>query len=603
MIRICGIAGPSIEQGQKDWVLTALAPITGVKSISETKSGVAALACAIRPGASPSGAIHSDGSLLVICSARIDGIAELRDRLAGHAPSSADPSPAELIAAAWRHWGRQCPNHLFGDYAFAIHDMETGETFCARDHIGGRPFYFVTLGDELAFASELAPLLALSGVSHELDESYVATALLRRDFEPRRTFYRDVRKLPAGHSLDFVGGKLELTRWWRPESIPIRHDISDADALAEARRLLNLAVDDRLAGATRCAVHLSGGLDSSIVSALACASLRRHGRPDPLGYCWQRLDGEGSPQDEIGWARAMAAELGIELHAPVPDARQLAEVMIADWTTGADGTQMFHEATVQRQAQIDGVDLILSGWGGDEGFSFGGSGHAPKLLAMGRWLELLRSRPTPGIKAALAIFAGSARLLLTGILPRPSARSLIRRDKSLIDRNFALRTPLLASSRIRRFGVQSTQIALLRHGAPASRIEDWTLTGARHGVAYSYPLLDRRLLEFVLSLPPRMFIRRGQNRWLAREVAKGLVPELVRTNTSKEEAVRIGDLVPTLADAYRLIIPMLDDPTAPLARARYVDMAALRKTLAEVDKKGVKLGRGPRTAIQFLDLK
>ncbi len=538
-------------------------------------------------------AMVREGDLLVIADARIDNLEGLRGALGDLAPPDPAAGPPAHIAAAWRRWGRDCPEHLLGDYAFAVHDVAHGATFLARDHIGARPLAYSAQDARFAFASDPAELLALRGVSAQLDEAYVATALTRREFVPDRTFHLAVRKLPAGHWLHLRGGEMQLHRWWRPETVRVDESITDHEAIAETRRRLAVAVADRLHGAGRVAVHLSGGLDSALVAGLATSTLREQGHEAPLAYCWQPLD--GPPANDLGWARSVGAALGLTLRSPRLTPPELAELLMADWTTAGDARYLIHEAAIQRAAEREGIDTILSGWGGDEGFSSHGLGLDPRLLLGGHWLALRREGGRSAFRNA------AQRLAKDWLRPPRSTAALIARGKSLIDPAFASRTATLALPRIRQLGVQQTQIALLRHSSPTGRIEQWALSGAARGLTYGYPLLDRRLLEWVLTLPPRLFKRRGETRWLAREAARGLVPEAIRCNLDKSEAGRTGQLMDDLVAAYRLVAARLDDPAAPLTRARYVDVARLRRELAAIDTPEKTLGRGLRTAIQLLD--
>ena len=103
--------------------------------------------------------------------ARLDDRDGLCDAL-GVAGTLAD---AELILRAWLRWGRDCPRHLLGDYAFALWDMRHRTLFCARDHVGARPFYYALPGEGIVFASAVEAVLAVPGVSHGLEEAVVAS--------------------------------------------------------------------------------------------------------------------------------------------------------------------------------------------------------------------------------------------------------------------------------------------------------------------------------------------------------------------------------------------------------------------------------------------
>ena len=236
-------------------------------------------------------------------AARTDGSVRLGGRHAATgddgagAPVLAVDRGAGLVLRAFVRWGEASPDHLVGDYTFAVWDRRCGTLFCARDPVGARPFYYTLDGERFVFASAVEAVLAAPGVPDALDEAVVAARLsgLGPDMTSR-TFYRAVRKLPAGHALTVepeagpnAGGaarvRVRMERYWRPEQAPAAPPASD-DAFAE--QLLGLyakVVRDRLRGGP-VGVHLSGGLDSSSVAVLAARELRRQGRPPPPAFSW-----------------------------------------------------------------------------------------------------------------------------------------------------------------------------------------------------------------------------------------------------------------------------------------------------------------------------
>lgn len=517
--------------------------------------------------------------LLVACDARMAGGAA-----------------AKQIVAAWRRWGADCAEHLYGDYAFFLHDRANRESFCARDHIGSRPLFYVGSGGGFACASDIPTLLALPDISHELDEDFIAASQLERFFEPGDgSFYRAIRRLPAGHCLHRSDAGTKIWRWWQPETLPVRKDIGDAEAVAETRALLKVAIAERLEGAGKVALHLSGGIDSSLVASLVVAKTKAE-----HAYCWQDLTGTAASEPEAEWIEAIANQLELKVASPKLSVREMAALLARDWARNPDARNLLHEAAVQKAAAQAGVTTIFSGWGGDEGLSFHGRGHKPMLFATGRWLELLRIAETPGLRGGLAEFYSAARRLARDFRPRPFLRSRTI-AASLVDPAFARRARPRPEPRFREFRTRPTQLQLLQT-ILTSRIEDWAISGADHGIEYVYPLLDRALLEYVVTLPPRMFVRAGGRRWLVREVARGLIPELIRLNSSKNEAARGRQLHAQLADAYREIALMLEKMPQPPSRAKYLDMTKVRQRLERVDRQHNGADRRLRLAIQLLDL-
>lgn len=313
MAAICGIreaTGRAAERALLDAMLTALADYGAERAA--WGEGAVGMGWRGVPAADRAGAVESirrdaAAGLVLVADARLDDRDALCGALGVHGAERTVVGDGDLILRAYRRWGRACPRRLLGDYAFAVWDQRKRLLFCARDHVGARPFYYSSAGGRFVFASAVEAVLA-AGVSNALDEAavvtHLTTPLLRSD---THTFFAAVRKLPPGHVLtvaaDAAGdgtGDLRLERYWQPEHAPLVRPASD-DACAE--QLLHLyaqAVRDRLRTSGRgrdgdVGVHVSGGLDSSSVAVLATRELRRQGRQPPLAFTWLPPLGDAPP--------------------------------------------------------------------------------------------------------------------------------------------------------------------------------------------------------------------------------------------------------------------------------------------------------------------
>lgn len=161
------------------------------------------------------------GSLVLTADARLDNRTDLAAAL-GCEPATTD---AELLLAAYLRWGPQAPEYLLGDFAFAIWDAQRQRLFCARDHLGVKPFYYHhNPGRLFCFASEIKALLALPQVPAELNEVRVADYLLPMLEDQEITFYRQIVRLPPAHRMTVTRRGACLERYWAldPER-EIRH--------------------------------------------------------------------------------------------------------------------------------------------------------------------------------------------------------------------------------------------------------------------------------------------------------------------------------------------------------------------------------------------
>ena len=258
-----------------------------------------------------------------------------------------------------------------------------------------------------------------------------------------------------------------------------------------------------------------------------------------------------------------------------------------------------NEEIAQRNAQARGVKVLLSGWGGDECVSHTGSGHWQQLLLSGRWRQLAAERRAAN-RPLLRFLAGVALPLLS---PLPAALGRLHtggREPAgwFVAPAFARQVKPLAAPAAPTIRVRHEQLRRLQDGHLAQRIEGWAGSGARRGIEYRYPLLDRRLLEFALGLPPEQFLRGKWSRWLMRHGLRTLLPSEVRGRRSKRDPARIEPLI----DAWCAALPTIRRrlTASNPSRARYVDMSRLDECLAWPERFRAQPGRVTR-ALHFLD--
>ena len=615
MAAICGvrIVDGSADAGALDAMLGELADYGEVCSVwSEGRVGLGRRERAAPAGHGGGSALCTDqaAGLALVADARIDDRGRLCDALRVPVAERGAIADEHLIRLAWLRWGRSCPRHLLGDYAFAVWDAHRRTLFCARDHIGVRPFYYALDSGRFVFASAVEAVLAVPGVSAALDEATVAAHLTSEMLSgDTGTFFEAVRKLPPGHTLtveEALRGtgplRVRIERYWHPEHAPLARPATD-DAYAEQfLDLYTQAVRDRLRGGS-VGVHLSGGLDSSSITVLAARELRREGRPPPCAFTWLPPLGAAPPQPkparEYALVDAVARQEGLQTFFCAISPEEMLTVLRSD--VALPGVQVHAcEEPVQQCAAARNVGVLLSGWGGDECVSFNGRGHLQHLLLSGRWRQLVtvcRSQETPALRFM-------ARIVLPLLHPEFPRMLQWRREgrparRWLIDPAFARRVKPSAPAPARAIGVRRTQLQLLRTGALSLRMEGWAASGARRGIEYRYPLLDRRLVEFALGLPPEQFHRGRWTRWLMRHGLREVLPRDVRWNRSKVDPARIE----MAADAKLRVLPtvrrLLTERTP--SRACYVDMPGLWEELEPDRHRANPYGAPLRKALEFLD--
>lgn len=553
--------------------------------------------------------VDAAAQIAVVANCRLDNRAELCDALGLRAAERRAHANGDLLLLAWRRWGEACPTRLLGDYAFAVWDAKRRALFCARDPVGIKPLYYALTATSFAFASTVEAVLAAPSVGSQLDDATVAAWLTRVSFvSPTHTFFKAVRKLPAGHCLTATHGNppaVKLHRHWCPEQTASYAESTrrtDADYAEELRYLSRQAVKARLPTAGRVGTHLSGGLDSSSVTVHAARELVAQGRPPPLAFSWLPAVAAPQPRElEYRLVQAVCDRERLQVFHQSPSAEDILATLRQDAALPGAHVHLNEDVT-QRAAAAQGVTLLLSGWGGDEGVSFDGRGGNAQLLLRGRWRQLLANhgRDEPAFKFLATVLLRLAHPELLEAL-RSFLHSAGTRHRWLVDPAFATGTRPLPQPVPRLVGMRQTQLWLLQSGQLAERVEGWAASSARRGIEYRYPLIDRRLLEFALRLPPEQFRYQGCQRPLMRRAAAPLLPRDVSQHIDKADPVRFTAVREAFAAALPLAQQRLEQRTEPPARAHYIDMPHLMERLRQSPFRVWTHLPPLRVALQFLD--
>ena len=338
--------------------------------------------------------------LSVVFNGEIYNFASLREELSAHGVTFRSRSDTEVLLAAYARWGTDCVARLNGMFAFALYDGRTQRLFLARDRAGKKPLFYRESHGEIRFASELKAILADPAIPRRIDPEALDCYLAMGYAAGERCILEGIRKLPPAHALlfDLNTGTIRTWRYWSlPSPRPSPGETADEEALTrELDRLLESAVRDRLVADVPVGVMLSGGVDSSLITAMAARA-----RDRVRTYC-VRFPGAGA-FDETRHARLIANHFGtdhVELEA-AETSLELLPALASQYDEPIIDSSMIPTYLVSRAIRQH-CTVALGGDGGDE--LFGGYAAYDRLLRMQRTFESIpRAVRQPVAAAAGAI--------------------------------------------------------------------------------------------------------------------------------------------------------------------------------------------------------
>jgi asparagine synthase (glutamine-hydrolysing) len=437
----------------------------------------------------------------------------LRAALPGPWASSGDTEVLLRLLAAQGSAGL---SRLVGMFAFASWDMSSGRLLLARDRLGIKPLYYRLLEGGIAFASELKALLILG--KPEIDQSAVRDFLFHGYIPAPKTIYRGICKLPAGHTLAWQAGRVSIERYWNPS--PAIHERNAENALQQLDALLHEVVPDHTVSDVPVGVFLSGGMDSALTTFYLDA---------PHTYT---LGFEAGERSEADAARQVAKHLEtqhMELLAPEADFAGALEKIPLLFDEPFGDSAAWSNYLVAQFARRE-VTVALSGEGGDEIFcgyprywsrvgarsNIFNRSLARYLPPLSRLASSMQRRGYEGLPAYAAALGGMTARQIDSLLdPRWREPGY---DYLWFYRQF-WRDDLAPLAQLRWLDL-NTDLA-------EGLLTKVDRTSMAHSLEVRPPLLDHRLVEYMLSVDPKLLVdeRLRRGKLLVRRLMEPRLPQ------------------------------------------------------------------------------
>lgn len=490
--------------------------------------------------------VHPDTGDRLVLNGEIYNCNVLRDELTAHGVRWRGHSDTEVLLHGLARWGTEFIPRLQGMFAFAWLSFRQRRLLLARDPLGIKPLYVASTPQAFLFASEVRAITASGLVPRNMDPKAVAGFLAYGSIPEPTTLYENVAAFPAGcYQWIEIGGATGYRvqpprRHW---SFPHPSATIDGSQVSESvSTTLDAAVRDHLLSDVPVGVFLSSGLDSSIVAGLAV----RHA-PDLRTFTVGFTDQPDMSESQM--AARTAALLGTK-HTEIPVTGPEAESAAVAWLRSLDQPSVdgLNTYIISRAVRAQGIIVALSGLGGDE--LFGGYSSFARVPRMAEMMRHVRWLPARGREAL-----GSVATVGRPATVRQKAADMLRSNGGLVEL-FLQNRRSMSNGQLRALGIEPARIGLTEDfitpetrdelgsqaedaGALLSQLEsgfymkntllrDSDTNGMAHGLEIRVPMLDRRMLDLVLSIPGHIRLPDGRaNKHLLREAFKNMLrPEL-----------------------------------------------------------------------------
>lgn len=475
---------------------------------------------------------NEDESIWLTFNGEIYNYRDLHHRLEGSGHRFKTASDTETIVHLYEDEGADCFRSLNGMFALAIYDAPRRRLVLARDRFGKKPLYYRAEPGRLAFASEIKSLLHLPGAEWEVDPAAIDAYLTYQYIPPPLSIYKQVRKLPPGSVLTWCDDRIEIQRYWTPDWSQ-ESAISRQAALETLRDLLKSSVELRLQSEVPLGAFLSGGVDSSLICAIAQSLMERPLKTFSIGFDEREFD-------ESEHAERVAKFIGSEHHAfhVRAEAVEMLPQLVEAYDEPFADSSAIPTWSLSKLTRSE-VTVALSGDGGDELFL---GYERYRAVELGRWLDrapivkrllaspLWQSLPSRSRQRSLVRrfkrFSESLRkspcdrYLEWVCIFKESERAALYRDDFLAelprrDPGDFLRTAWAASGR--RDPMAAAANADLQTYLPCDLMTKVDIASMAQGLEVRQPFLDYRLVEFGSALPKAMRFRWRQPKALLQE--------------------------------------------------------------------------------------
>jgi asparagine synthase (glutamine-hydrolysing) len=497
---------------------------------------LAALSCYTLPYENSITQPYVIDDLVIVADCRIDNREELAKLFNWN--DFEQKADVEFIAEAFKIFGNRCSEKLLGDFVFVIYTISTQQLFIARDQLGVRTLYYSLVNQNLIFSTEIKGILAHSDVLQKWNEEFIAYDFSLVEYDKNLTLYKDIYLLPPGHCLEFKNSEISVTKYWDLSNIKNSKLTNQNEIEAEFKRLFFKAIKNRLRVIGNIGAEVSGGLDSTGISAVALEQMDNKDKMYTYSFGKTQEDlAQNIQSDDNDIVEELCAKYGITKNWVIMRDDSMSLKDIVDLQTNVlDEPEKNGVPTLSsyflKHAYQNNVKVMFSGWGGDQAVTLTVSGFYDNLALKKKYIKLFKdiNRKHKIVKAvprfiwyALKNINSNRFKKLNQKLNRKFVNDNVLNNE--INKKYKLYLqPSLRYHLKNKTNIQDYIIRNLMHYGIHNRTIMHVLLGKHFGVEYRFPMLDVPLIEFIYSLPIDAISYKGRTRYLFSKMIQPYVP-------------------------------------------------------------------------------
>jgi asparagine synthase (glutamine-hydrolysing) len=471
--------------------------------------------------------------------------------------------------------GISCLSEFNGEFSIIYYNHKLDTVYFIRDHLGIRPLALSIIRNNIYFSTDPMGMCQVLYKHEILNQNFFLNYFLKGKYKYGLLPNNKVINVKPGNFFEINSDRQIGHSYWFPEKISIDYSLTQRQLISELSEILYDAVKIRSDKRFRASAHVSGGIDSGVVAALARKEYKDQN--EFYGFSWS--PDFKTETDKITHDERFLVEKTCKMNNIIPVYFNLTTTnylnFFSDWR---HPSEMMYEHKIIQKAKEKGVNLLFSGWGGDEFISIGHRGIDADLFREFDWYYFLKKYPLWRLKRFISALLFSAlfpgiRRTYSKYKAEPSVYPYI---KNSIGSNIIPR-----KERFRYHSRREVHLQLLKMGHLSQRASDWYVHGQRNGVEYRYPLLDKRIVEYMLKVPSKCLVGGINYRIILREIGKDLLPEEVLMNKSKDDPVKNKQFYSIIYEFRKKFISELPDYRNNPDLA-FVDFNLLEKNLPKI---------------------